>query len=152
MVLYNGSLQEFATEMLCKGRGNGTMCMVCTIAEEIVTDMEIMGEGLFCRNVFVTQRQIFKYRNHPKSTKGANLPLSEYSLIEKALKNPACIYEDTVQNRLVYVYTYPYHEKYFVKVVVEPNYKMKGLILNIAKSWGVVEGTKMGGRQYRRIK
>ena len=62
------------------------------------------------------------------------------------------MYEDTVQTRLVYVCTHPYQERRLVKVVVEPNYKYHGIVMNIAKSWGVVEQTKMNGTQYRRLK
>ena len=32
------------------------------------------------QDIIVTQRQIFKYRNHPKTTKGANLPVEDYGM------------------------------------------------------------------------
>ena len=104
------------------------------------------------QDIIVTQRQIFKYRNHPKTTKGANLPVEDYGIIEATLKNPTNIFEDTVQKHLVYVYTHPYYGDRLAKVVVEPNYRSRGTVINLAKSWGIVEKSKMNGIQYRKIK
>ena len=104
------------------------------------------------QDIIVTQRQIFKYRNHPKTTKGANLPVEDYGTIEATLKNPTNIFEDTVQKHLVYVYTHPYYGDRLAKVVVEPNYRSRGTVINLAKSWGIVEKSKMNGIQYRKIK
>ena len=104
------------------------------------------------QDIIVTQRQIFKYRNHPKTTKGANLPVEDYGIIEATLKNPTNIFEDTVQKHLVYVYTHPYYGDRLAKVVVEPNYRNRGTVINLAKSWGIVEKSKMNGIQYRKIK
>ena len=73
------------------------------------------------------------------------------AFVESALKNPMHIYEDTVQKRLVYVCTHPYRDNRLVKVVVEPNYKSRGSVVNLAKSWGIVEKSKMNGIQYRLI-
>lgn len=152
IVFRNGSFREFATEMLKKGKGDGSVFRVCEIAPEIANDLSIRGKTLLNKDIIITQRQIFKYRNHPKTAKGANLPLSDYDLIEETLKSPVHIYEDTVQNRLVYVCTHPYHERRLIKVVIEPNYKSHGIVMNIVKSWGVVEQTKMNGPQYRQVK
>ena len=80
------------------------------------------------------------------------MPLSDYDLIEETLKSPMHIYEDTVQNRLVYVCTHPYHERRLVKVIIEPNYKCLGTVLNLAKSWGIVQEENMKGGQFRMIK
>ena len=152
IVFYNGTLHEYATEILAQGRGNGSVYCVCEIAPEIIADMNRKGKELFSNDIIITQRQIFKYRSHPKATKGASLPLSDYYLIKETLRNPTHIYEDIVQKRLVYVYTHPYHDKHLIKVVVEPNFKTEGTILNMTKSWGIVEKTKMKGPQYRQIK
>ena len=135
----SGSFLDYATEMLERGKGDGSVFRVCEIALEIANDLSTRGKTLLNKDIIITQRQIFKYRNHPKTTKGANLPLSDYDLIEETLKSPMHIYEDTVQNRLVYVCTHPYHERRLIKVVIEPNYKCLGAVLNMAKSWGVVQ-------------
>ena len=60
--------------------------------------MKSAGLELHSKDIIVTQRQVFKYRHHPKTTKGANIPVEDYGIIEEALKNPAHIYEDTVQS------------------------------------------------------
>ena len=152
IVFRSRSFREYATEMLERGKGDGSVFRVCEIAPEIVNDLSIRGETLLSKDVIITQRQIFKYRNHPKTSKGANLPLSDYDLIEETLKSPMHIYEDTVQNRLVYVCTHPYHERRLVKVIIEPNYKCLGTVLNLAKSWGIVQEENMKGGQFRMIK
>ena len=152
IVFRSRSFREYATEMLERGKGDGSVFRVCEIALEIANDLSIRGETLLSKDVIITQRQIFKYRNHPKTAKGANLPLADSDLVEETLKAPTHIYEDTVQNRLVYVCAHPYHERRLVKVVIEPNYRCHGIFMNIAKSWGVVEQTKMNGPQYRQLK
>ena len=148
---YNGPLCQFAGELLLRGRGEGSVCRICEIPSAIVEDMKSNGLELLSKDIIVTQRQIFKYRKHPKTSKGANIPVESYEIIESALKNPMHIYEDTVQKRLVYVCTHPYRDNRLVKVVVEPNYKSRGSVVNLAKSWGIVEKSKMNGIQYRLI-
>ena len=148
---YNGSLQQFASDLLSRGRGEGSVCRICEILPAITEDMKSKGLELLSKDIIVTQRQIFKYRKHPKTSKGANIPMEDYSIIESALKNPMHVYEDTVQKRLVYVCTHQYYDKRLVKVVVEPNHKSHGSLVNLAKSWGIVEKSKMNGIQYRLI-
>lgn len=149
---YNGTFSEFANEVLSHGRGEGSVCRVCEIAQPILNDMKMRGVELLAKAIIITQRQVFKYRRHPKTKKGANIPVEEYAIIEKALKNPTHIYEDIVQKRLVYVCTHPYHGSRLVKVVVEPNYRSHGTIVNLAKSWGIVQKENMRSAQYRLIR
>ena len=149
---YNGTFREFAANILIKGRGDGSVCRICTISKHISDDMKTKGVVLLSEDIIITQRQVFKYRKHPKTRKGANIPTEDYDVIENALKNPTHIYEDTVQKRLVYVCTHPYRDNWLVKVVVEPNYKFHDAVMNVAKSWGIVEKSKMNGLQYRKIK
>ena len=148
---FNGSLRQYAAKLLAAGKGDGSVCRVCHIHPLIAKDMQSKGRALESLDVIVTQRQIFKYRNHPKSAKGANVPLDDYALVEETLCNPERIYEDTVQNRIVYICTHPYRQNRLVKVVVEPNYKSHNITINLAKSWGIVEETKMKCLQFRQI-
>ena len=39
-----------------------------------------------------------------------------------------------------------------MKVVIEPNHKSHGMIVNVAKSWGIVNPENMKESQYRMIK
>ena len=149
---YRGSLMQFANDLLTKGRGDGEVCRICEISPVIINDMKTAGLELHSNDIIVTQRQIFKYRNHPKTTKGANLPVEDYGIIEAALKNPTNIYEDTVQKHLVYVYTHPYREDRLMKVVVEPNFRSHGTVVNLAKSWGIVQHENMRGGQFRLVR
>ena len=152
IAFYDGDLTEFAREILDQGRGNGSVCRICAIVPEIVADMRLKGKMLVSNDIIVTQKEVFKYRHHPKAVKGANIPLQDYNLIENALLTPTHIYEDTVQNRLVYVCTHPYHHGKLVKVVVEPNFKSHRFTVNIAKSWGIVQEENMRGEQFKCIK
>ena len=148
---YSGSFCEFASEILTIGRGTGTVCRICEVASSISDDMRMRGVYLFSKDIVITQRQVFKYRKHPKTKKGANIPVEDYAIIEEALRAPTHIYEDIVQKRLVYVCTHPYHNGRLVKVVVEPNYKLRGSVVNLAKSWGIVNPENMKGLQFRQI-
>jgi hypothetical protein len=149
---HRGSLPQFANDLLTKGRGDGKVCRICELSSTIIDDMKSAGLELHSKDIIVTQRQVFKYRHHPKTTKGANIPVEDYGIIEEALKNPAHIYEDTVQKHLVYVYTHPYHGDRLVKVVVEPNFKSHGTVVNLAKSWGIVQYENMRGGQFRLVR
>ena len=148
---YEGSLFQFASNLLTRRRGDGSVCRICEISSAIISDMLSKGLKLQTKDIIITQRQVFKYMKHPKTNKGANIPLEDYAFIETALKNPSHIYADTVQKHLVYVCTLTYCFDKLVKVVVEPNYRSHGVVINVAKSWGIVEKSKMKGIQYRQI-
>ena len=77
---------QFANDLLAKGRGEGEVCRICEISSAIINDMKTAGLELHAKDIIVTQRQVFKYRNHPKTTKGANIPVEDYGIIETALK------------------------------------------------------------------
>lgn len=153
MEYYQGSLRQFAEELLAKGRGNGMMVEVAPVNELVIEDAMKKGLLFHSMTIVVTQNTIFKYANHPKEKKGAVVPVSKYDLIEKALKTPLHIYEDPIQNEIIYVFTCPYDESKLIKVVVHPNYKLKrGVFINSAKSWGIVVSEAFYNSQYRMIK
>ena len=153
MEYYQGSLRQFAEELLANGRGNGKMVVVAQLDDAIIEDMRKKGVVLQTLAIVVTQQVVFKYVHHPKTRKGAVIPVDRYDLIEKALNTPLHIYEDTAQKDLVYVFTYPYEQGKLVKVVVHPNYKMKGKrVFNYTKSWGLVKEEDMLGKQFRMVK
>ena len=77
---------------------------------------------------------------------------NKYWLVEKTLRNPTHIYEDTEQKYLVYLNTRTYAKRKVIKVVIHPNFKNNGRTYNLLKSIGVVEATKMKSPQYRQIK
>ena len=149
---YRGSLLKFANNLLRRGRGDGEVCRICEISSAIISDMKTVGVELKSKDIIVTQRQVFKYRNHPKTNKGANIPVQDYGVIEETLKNPTHIYEDTLQKHLVYVCTHPYCDDRLVKVVIEPNFRCHGTVVNLAKSWGIVQYENMRGGQYRLVR
>ena len=110
MDCYQGSLRQFAEELLAKGRGNGQMVIVAQLDDAIIKDMNKKGVALQSDSIVVTQQAVFKYAHHPKSKKGAVIPIEQYDLIENALKTPLHIYEDTAQKELVYVFTHPFEQ------------------------------------------
>ena len=153
MELYQGSLRQFAEELLANGKGNGQMVEVAQFCETVIEDAKRQGLELRSSSILVMQKTIFKYAHHPKAKKGAVVPLDDYGLIEKALRTPLHVYEDPIQNEIIYVFTYPYDESKLVKVVVHPNYKVKrDQFINAAKSWGIVIKEAFDNSQYRLIK
>lgn len=153
MEYYQGSLREFAEELLANGRGNGQMVEVARLDESVIIDMDKKGALLQSFSIVVTQQAIFKYAHHPKEKKGAVIPVEQYDLIELALNGPLHIYEDTAQKEIVYVFTHPTEYEKLVKVVVHPNYKLgHKTIINVAKSWGFVSLESMDNPQFVLIK
>ena len=153
MDYYHGSLKQFAEELLANGKGNGQMVVVAQLDDTVIEDMNNKGVVLQSSSIVVTQQAIFKYVHHPKSKKGAVIPIEHYDLIERALNTPLHIYEDTAQKELVYVFTHPFERERLVKVVVHPNYKLNGKnIVNAAKSWGFVSEESLENPQFVLIK
>ncbi|MBR1513562.1 MAG: hypothetical protein IJ622_04635 [Bacteroidales bacterium] len=153
MEYYRGSLREFAVELLANGRGNGRMVEVAQFDDKVIEDMYNKGVVLQSSSIVVTQQAIFKYVHHPKSKKGAVIPVEQYDLIEQALNMPLHVYIDTAQKELVYVFTHPFEQERLVKVVVHPNYIIsRKLIVNSAKSWGFVSEESLDNPQFVLIK
>ena len=84
MEFYQGSLRQFAEELLTNGRGNGQMIVIAQFDAIIIEVMSNKGIALQSTAIVVTQQAVFKYAHHPKSKKGAAIPIEHYDLIEKA--------------------------------------------------------------------
>lgn len=123
MELYHGSLRQFVEELLSKGRCNGQMVVVVPLNEMVIEDAKKKGVELLSSTIVVTQNTSFKYAHYPKEKKGAVASVGNYDLIEKALRTPLHIYENPIQNEIIYVFTYPFDERKLVKVVAHSNYK-----------------------------
>ena len=149
---FEGSFQQFADEVREKKRNIGKVMWIGVLDSEIVTDMHAQGRLLETHDIVVLDKTILKYINHPKESKGATVAPDRYNEILKAINTPLHIYEDTNSEVLVYVYTHPYEPGRVVKVVVHPNFKHKGSVVNAAKSWGVVDENKMDEPYYKKIK
>ena len=54
IVFRNGSFREYATEMLEKGKGDGSVFRVCEIAPEIAIDLSIRGKTLLNKDIIIT--------------------------------------------------------------------------------------------------
>ena len=146
------SLQRFADTVLADGMKRGRELVVGTISVEVVLDLKAKGIELETTDVIIDDATIVKYISHVKVKKGAAVSRGKYWMVERTLKSPTHIYEDTEQKYLVYLNTRSYARHKVLKVVVHPNYKSKGRTLNLLKSIGVVEATKMYSPQYRKIK
>lgn len=88
MEYFQGSLRQFAEELLALGKGNGMMVEVARFSDLVIEDARKKGVELYSSKIVVTQNTIFKYVHHPKAKKGAVVPVSNYDLIEKALRTP----------------------------------------------------------------
>ena len=149
---FDGSFLQFANQLTTTGRSIGKAKHIGTIDSAIIADMRDKGLELQSNEITVLDKTVLKYIDHPKEAKGATVNAARYSEIEAAINTPLHIYEDLNSNALVYVYTHPYEPGKLVKVVVHPNFKYKGTVINAAKSWGVVAESDMNLHDYRLVK
>lgn len=145
-------IQEFADLVIADGFSRGRKLSVGTISDSIVSDLKNKGITLQSQDVIITDSVIIKYNKHVKAKKGATIDSDKYRLVEKTVKKPSHIYEDTAQKYLVYVNTRLYSKGRLLKVVIHPNYSSKGEVINLIKSIGVVDKDKMKSPQYTKIK
>lgn len=145
-------LQAFADAVLADGKKHGRELVVGSISNDVVMDLQQKGVTLETTDVIIDDAVIVKYIKHVKNKKGATVDSHKYWLVEKTLRNPTHIYEDTEQKYLVYLNTRTYAKRKVIKVVIHPNFKNNGRTFNLLKSIGVVEATKMDSPQYRQIK
>ena len=145
-------LQAFADAVLADGKKRGRELVVGSISNDVVMDLQQKGVTLETTDVIIDDAVIVKYIKHVKNKKGATVDSYKYWLVEKTLRNPTHIYEDTEQKYLVYLNTRTYAKRKVIKVVIHPNFKNNGRTYNLLKSIGVVEATKMDSPQYRQIK
>ena len=145
-------LQTFADAVLADGMKKGRELVVGSISKEVVLDLQLKGITLETTEVTIDDAIIVKYIKHVKNQKGAVVASNKYWMVEKTLRNPTHIFEDTGQNYLVYVNTRAYSRGRALKVIVHLNYKTKGRTINYLKSIGVVDSTKMYSPQFRKIK
>ena len=152
IILFNGSLKEYAEMLLKDKRGDGSVVCLGEIHKSIIKELSKRNLRLVDKRIIVDQHSVTKYFTHPKGKKGSALPVEEYDLIEKASKNPQKIYEDASYGDLVYIYSYPYQERKLLKLVIQPNYYKNGRTYNNIKSWGLIQtGNLNNPTQYRLI-
>lgn len=102
--------------------------------------------------VVITDKTILKYVKHPKRLKGATVSTNRFVMVEAAVKHPRNIYIDQNRDRIIYVGSVRYSKDKVLKVVIEPNQRIKGSFYNQVKSIGVVDKIDMNGKQYKKIK
>ena len=149
---YKGNLQEFADEVFSSKMTSNKVKNLGEIDENIIIDMNKKGININSNEIFITDKIILKYLNHPKSKKGAGINLKRFSEIEKMILNPKNIFEDITSESPMYVYTFDYDEK-IIKAMVQPNYKIAGNLINLLKSIGIIDEIRMANpTQYRILK
>lgn len=152
LILFKGTLIDFATMLLTDRRGDGSVICLGEIHEIVVKELSKKGVQLVDTRIIVDQHAVTKYFTHPKNKKGAALPIEDYELIETAAKRPQKIYEDASHGELVYIYSYPYKPGKILKLVVQPNYSRNGKTYNNIKSWGIIQSANLNNpAQYRLI-
>ena len=110
LVLFEGSLKDYAEMLLKDKRGDGSVISLGEIHEAVIEEVSKRDIHLVDTRIIIDQHAVTKYFAHPKSRKGAALPIDAYGLIETAAKTPQRIYEDASHGDLVYVYSSPYQE------------------------------------------
>ena len=101
LVLFGGTLKDYAEMLLKDGRGDGSVVCLGEVHETVIKELSRRDIQLADTRIIVDQHSVTKYFAHPKNQKGAVLPMSEYGLIEEAVKMPLKIYEDASHGDLV---------------------------------------------------
>lgn len=147
------TLQSFVNMVLADGLERGRQFQIGFLNRKIVNDLKAHGVGLKSNLVVMTDKTVIKYLQHGKQRKGAVIDFGRFHAAERAIKHPTGIYRDKTRGILVYVYhAKGYAKGKSLKIVVEPNYKLKRGYVNRLKSIGVVDTKTMRGRQYEKIK
>ena len=91
LVLFEGSLKDYAEMLLKDKRGDGSVINLGKIHEAIIKELSKRDIQLVDTRIIVDQHTVTKYFAHPKGRKGTVLPMEEYGLIgecgEKATKD-----------------------------------------------------------------
>lgn len=148
---YKRDLQSFANEVLRRGNANNSLYIFSKSSKDIVSQLRKQGYDV-ADKVAIVDKTITKYRTHPKREKGAVVGFDRFVMVEKAVKHPKNIYIDKKRKRLVFVTSVKYAPKKILKVVVDPNQRMREGVFNKVVSIGVVDKINMGNGQYTKIK
>lgn len=121
-----------------------------------------LGIGLSRRNgftrnepIYIDDRAILKYVNHPKRAKGATVPTKYMNLLSKAIQRPQGIFRDNNpknKESLVFVGTIPKSRGKIIKAVIHTGYLRNGMKYHYVKSFGIVASTHLKSSLYIKIK
>ena len=78
LILFKGTLIDFATMLLTDRRGDGSVICLGEIHEIVVKELSKKGVQLVDTRIIVDQHAVTKYFTHPKNKKGAALPIEDY--------------------------------------------------------------------------
>ena len=149
---YTRDLQSFANKVLKNGKPKGSLYKFGHINSAVSRYMQTQGLKLESQQTIILDKTILKYRHHPKQKKGAVVSFKRFVKVEAAVKKPRNVYIDTKRNRLVFVSTTKYSPQKVLKVIIEPNKKVKNNRYNVVTSIGVVNRMDMRGVQFKKIK
>lgn len=149
---YTRDLQTFADKVIKVGKPKGSLYKFGNVTRTVAKYMQRQGLKLETQTTAILDKTILKYRNHPKRKKGAVVGFKRFIMVEAAVKKPKNVYIDAKRNRLVFVPSVKYSPAKVLKVVIEPNQRIKGKRYNVVTSIGVVDKIDMRGKQYRKIK
>jgi len=150
---FDGDLQSFADKVFATKKACNEVKVLGIIDVAVVCDMQSMGKEMQSDQILITDKKMLKYLNHPKASKGAVIDQKRYSEVEKMIKNPKAIYRDITTSEILYVYSSEYSSGTVIKVIIHPNYLLKGNFCNLLKSIGIITANKLNNnKQYIRIK
>lgn len=149
---YTRDLQGFADKVLASGRVRKSVYIFGKTNKAYLNDLFKKGIIVKSELAAITDKTILKYRNHPKTQKGATVNVHRFRMVEAAVKRPKNVYIDTNRSRLIYVSSVKYSKNKILKVVIEPNQKIGKRYYNQVVSIGVVDKNKMNAPQYTKIK
>lgn len=149
---YTRDLQSFANKVLARRQERGSYYIFGNLSRKILNDLRRKGIDIKSAKSAISDGTLLKYTDHAKRSKKAVVDFNRFRMVEAAVKHPKNVYIDTNRNRLVYVTDVKYAKGKSLKVVIEPNQKMRKMYYNKVISIGVVNTYNMEEKNFLKIK
>ncbi len=150
---YTRDLQGFADKVLARRQVRGSIYVFGELSRKILNDLRTKGVELKSSKAVIKDETILKYPKHGKREKGAVVNFKRFRMVEAAVKHPKNVYIDNNRKpRLIYVADTKYAKGKVLKVVIEPNRKVRRKYYHEVVSIGVVNAYNMKDKNFIKIK
>lgn len=140
---YTNNLQDFAKKVLATDKSRNSVYDFGDAGNKIILALRKLGVELNTTKVGITDKTIRKYKDHPKREKGATISPRRYVMVEHAVKHPKNVYLDKDRGRIIIVAATRYKNGKVLKVVIDPNQRLRKKDFHLIRSIGVVSASDM---------
>ena len=150
---YTRDLQGFADRVLARRQARGSIYVFGELSRKVLNDLRIKGIELKSTKAVIKDETILKYPKHRKREKGAVVSFKRFRMVEAAVKHPKNVYiDDNRKPRLIYVTDVKYAKGKVLKVVIEPNQRIRKKYYHEVVSIGVVNAYNMKDENFIKVK